>query len=538
MGWFNSLKVGTKLIGGFLMVAVIAAVIGLLGLRSVAELSSLLTTMYSRDIVGLQLASNANLELMSAERAMRNAMLISSVEDLDARKEHLEATQLFINKSKADIAQLDPSFSTEEDQLLLEEVRNTLAVYETAVHTMVGMVEKELIGNANPDSHRFMAAEVRPVANELERLSNALITRKLEAANALDVYAKEVNNRVSILMIILSILGAVIAIVIGAFITRVLTRQLGGEPYEVANIAYSIADGNLATKIDAARAPKGSVVFAMSQMQNSLRQVVTAVRTSSDSIAVGSSQIAMGNNDLSQRTEEQAANIAETAAAMEQLSSTVRNNAELSQQAAQMSLATSAAAVNGGEIVNQVVATMEEVNDSAARIVNIIDVIDGIAFQTNILALNAAVEAARAGTQGRGFAVVASEVRTLAQRSAAASSDIKTLIEGSVGRIQESNKLVDAAGGAMKGIVSQVQQVTELINEISAATTEQTSGLEQINVAVVELSKVTHQNASLVEESAAASVSQSEQTDHLVEVVRVFQLGEEQEEYPLLRVNT
>lgn len=529
MGWFNSLKVATKLIGGFLMVAVIAALIGLLGLRSVAELSGLLTTMYSRDIVGLQLASSANLELMAAERAMRNAMLVRSVEDLDARQQHLEETQQFINEAKADIAQLDPSFTTVEDQLLLEEVRNTLAVYETAAHTIVGMIDIELIGNANPDSHHFMAVEVRPVADKLERLSNALITRKLEAANALDVYAKKVNDRVSILMIALSIFGAMIAILIGALITRVLTRQLGGEPLEVANIAYSIAGGNLATEIDAERASRGSVVFAMSQMQASLRQVVAAVRTSSDSIAIGSGQIAMGNNDLSQRTEEQAANIAETAAAIEQLFSTVQNNAELSKQAAQMSLAASAAAVNGGEIVSHVVSTMDEVNTSSKRIVSIIDVIDGIAFQTNILALNAAVEAARAGTQGRGFAVVASEVRSLAQRSASASRDIKSLIEGSVGRIAEGNKLVSAAGDAMQGIVSQVQQVTELINNISAATTEQTSSLEQINVAVVELSKVTYQNSRLVEQSAAASVSQSEQTDHLVGVVRVFQLGVEQE---------
>ena len=522
MWWFNRLKVGTKLISGFLMVAVIAAVIGLLGLRSVAELSGLLTTMYSRDVVGLQLASSANLELMAAERAMRNAMLIRSVEGLDARKEHLEATQLFINEAKADIAQLEPSFTTTDDQLLLEEVRSTFDVYETAVHTLVGMVERELIGNANPESHRFMAAEVRPVADELEVLSHGLIARKLEAANALDMYAKEVNDRVSILMIILSIFGALIALLIGSLITHVLTRQLGGEPLEVVGIAYSIANGDLNTAINTSRAPKGSVIDAMNQMQESLRRVVAAVRASSNSIATASEQIAIGNNDLSQRTETQAANIAETAASMEELSSTVQNNAELANEAAQTSSSASAAAVSGGKIVSDVVSTMDEVNASSQRIVEIIDVINSIAFQTNILALNAAVEAARAGEQGRGFAVVASEVRRLAQRSASAADDIKHLIDDSVGKVEAGTKLVDEAGAAMKGIVSQIQQVTELINDMSAATTEQTAGLAQINAAVIELSDVTHQNAALVEESARASASLRDQADHLVGVVGVF----------------
>ncbi|MBP6017928.1 MAG: MCP four helix bundle domain-containing protein [Burkholderiaceae bacterium] len=522
MRWFNHLKVGTKLIGSFLIVAIIAAIIGLIGIRSVAELNGLMATMYSRDIIGLRLASNTSIQLLSAERAIRNAMLVRTTEE---RQRHLQATEDFLNGAQKELAQLDPSFTTEQGRALLQEARDTLGVYQKALHNVVALVTTEAIGDPNSRSMTIMSQEVRPIANKMGELTNTLIERKLEDSHALDVQAETLNKQVMRLMIGLTAFGAILAILIGALITRVLTRQLGGEPLEVANIAYSIAEGNLNTKIDAARAPHGSVVAAMSQMQASLRKVVAAVRASSDSIATGSSQIAIGNADLSQRTEEQAANITETAAAMEELSSTVKSNAEVARQAAQLSSSASVAAVEGGVVVGNVVKTMDEMNASSKKIVEIIDVIDGIAFQTNILALNAAVEAARAGEQGRGFAVVASEVRSLAQRSASAARDIKNLIDDSVNKVETGTKMVHAAGESMQGIVMQVKHVTDLINDISAATTEQTTGLSQINDAVVQLSDVTQQNAALVEQSATAAESLSEQAQHMVDVVRVFQIG-------------
>jgi methyl-accepting chemotaxis protein len=319
-------------------------------------------------------------------------------------------------------------------------------------------------------------------------------------------------------LIALTIAGAILAMLLGWAITRALTRQLGGEPAQVAAIADSIASGNLTNRIDTSRAVKGSVIMAMNTMQESLRKLVASVLASSDSIATGAGQIAAGNADLSQRTEEQAANLTETAAAMEELSSTVHSNAEVAMQAASVS------ASRGGEVVNNVVETMAGINDSSKRIVDIIGVIDTIAFQTNILALNAAVEAARAGEQGRGFAVVASEVRSLAQKSAAAAKDIKTLIDDSVIKVEAGSKLVDEAGAAMQGIVAEVKHVTDLISEISAATTEQTSGLSQINDAVLQLSDVTQQNAALVEESATAAGSLSEQAGMLVDIVSFFKV--------------
>lgn len=523
MHWLNTIKVRTKLIGGFLTVAIIAAIIGLLGIRSAAELNSLTDTMYQRDIIGLHSASDANIQLLSAERAVRNAMLAPSQE---VRQQHMQAIPRFLANARKELDQLDPSFTSVEGQALLKDARDSFDIYEKALGTVTALIATEAIGDSER-SVALLSGEVRPIANKIDELINTLIHRKLDDSHALDEHAVKVHKDVMVMMITLTVVGAILAILIGALITRVLTRQLGGEPLEVANIAYSIAEGNLNTKIDAARSPKGSVVNAMSQMQDSLRKVVAAVRSSSDSIATGSNQIAIGNADLSQRTEEQAANITETAAAMEELSSTVKSNADVARQAAQLSSSASSAAVEGGEVVGRVVTTMDEMNASSKKIVEIIDVIDGIAFQTNILALNAAVEAARAGEQGRGFAVVASEVRSLAQRSASAARDIKNLIDDSVNKVETGTKMVHAAGESMQDIVTQVKHVTDLINDISAATTEQTTGLAQINDAVVQLSDVTQQNAALVEQSATAAESLSEQAQHLVDVVRVFQIGTE-----------
>jgi methyl-accepting chemotaxis protein len=295
----------------------------------------------------------------------------------------------------------------------------------------------------------------------------------------------------------------------------------------VARAASAIAEGDLAAPIDASQARPGSVVAAMRDMQRALRQVVGSVREASDSIATGAGQIAVGNADLSQRTEEQASNLEETAASMEELTSTVQSSADTARQAADLARTASAAAQAGGQVVGNVVATMGEINASSQRIADIIGVIDGIAFQTNILALNAAVEAARAGEQGRGFAVVAGEVRALAQKSASAAKEIKGLIHDSVGKVENGSRLVHDAGQAMGTIVTQVQRVADLIGEITAATQEQTAGIGQINEAVTQLDTVTQQNAALVEESAAAADSLNNQAKQLVQAVAVFRLGEQ-----------
>ncbi len=328
-----------------------------------------------------------------------------------------------------------------------------------------------------------------------------------------------------LVMTVIALLALGVGVTAAVVITRSVLRQIGGDPAYAKTVVGEIARGNLAVDIALHAGDNGSLLADMQGMRDKLLSVVTEVRNSSDSIATGSAQIATGNADLSQRTEEQASNLQQTAASMEQLAGTVKNNAEVSSQATQLAAEAAASAVHGGEMVGKVVETMQDISTSSRKIGDIIGVIDGIAFQTNILALNAAVEAARAGEQGRGFAVVAGEVRTLAQRSAEAAREIKTLIGASVEKVEAGAKQVDDAGQSMQAIVAQVQRVSQMISEISNATGEQSRGISQVGDAVTQLDQVTQQNAALVEESAAAAESLRVQASKLAEIVGVFQLA-------------
>ncbi len=321
----------------------------------------------------------------------------------------------------------------------------------------------------------------------------------------------------------------VVALVVGAtlawMIARSILGQLGAEPTELGAAAQRVAAGNLSALPGAEHAPAGSVLSSLGSMQASLAQLVGQVRSASDSIATGSQEIATANLDLSQRTETQASNLQQTAASMEQLSGTVKTSAATAGQANQLATSASAAAVKGGAMVGTVVSTMGDIAASSKKIADIIGVIDGIAFQTNILALNAAVEAARAGEQGRGFAVVASEVRNLAGRSAEAAKEIKSLISASVEKVEVGARQVNEAGASMSEIVSQVERVSQLINELSSASAEQSTGISQVGEAVTQLDQVTQQNAALVEENAAAAESLKHQAAKLAKVVSVFKLA-------------
>lgn len=307
-------------------------------------------------------------------------------------------------------------------------------------------------------------------------------------------------------------------------ITRSIMREVGGEPFYAKQVVGEIAEGNLAVRIALRPGDTYSLLAAMNKMQQSLADVVSVVRGSTESIATSSSQIASGNSDLSQRTEEQASNLQQTAASMEQLAGTVKTSTETASEAARLASTAASAASHGGEMVSQVVATMSAISESSKKISDIIGVIDSIAFQTNILALNAAVEAARAGEQGRGFAVVASEVRTLAQRSAEAAKEIKGLIGASVEKVEAGVRQVHNAGASMGEIVNRVQRVNQMISELSNAANEQSSGIGQVNDAMTQLDQVTQQNAALVEESAAAAESLRQQAGRLAESVKIFKV--------------
>ncbi|HEY9025888.1 MAG TPA: methyl-accepting chemotaxis protein [Burkholderiaceae bacterium] len=329
-------------------------------------------------------------------------------------------------------------------------------------------------------------------------------------------------HRASMVSIVLMLVAGIAGIGVGVLFSRKITG-----PVDFAvGVAERIAGGDLTNQVRAAgRDEIAALLKALSTMQGSLANLVSDVRANSESVAMASSQISQGANDLSARTEEQASALQQAAASMEQLGSTVRQNAENAQSANQLALGASTVARKGGDVVGEVVETMKGINDSSKRIVDIIGVIDGIAFQTNILALNAAVEAARAGEQGRGFAVVAGEVRSLAQRSSDAAREIKGLISASVERVGHGTELVDRAGVTMTEIVTSIARVTDIMGEISAASTEQSSGVGQIGDAIAQMDQATQQNAALVEESAAASESLKEQAHALVQMVSVFKLA-------------
>jgi methyl-accepting chemotaxis protein len=441
-----------------------------------------------------------------AERASAKAMAVNGHEEL---KKSLEA----LNKAVEGATD-----TTERDRSLVAAINQ--------VESRYGPVALAIVELAASDQHdqaiQKMNDECRPLLAALLAAAKTYVDLSKEEARTHVAESAAAYDAQRSLLLTISALSAAVALAVGWLITRRLVRALGAEPADLGGAARRIAEGNLSPVPGADRAPAGSVLASMGTMQAHLVRLISQVRSSADSIATASAQIAQGNNDLSGRTEEQASALEETAASMEELSSTVKLNAENASQANQMAQNASAVAIRGGDVVSEVVETMKGINDSSRQIADIIGVIDGIAFQTNILALNAAVEAARAGEQGRGFAVVASEVRNLAGRSAEAAKEIKLLIGASVDRVEQGSALVDKAGATMAEVVGSIKRVTDIMGEISSASSEQSAGVSQVGEAVTQMDQATQQNAALVEESAAAADSLKSQAQQLVQAVALF----------------
>jgi methyl-accepting chemotaxis protein len=361
----------------------------------------------------------------------------------------------------------------------------------------------------------------RPLFLQAEKSLNKIsgLNEAIAHANVKDGAAAVVSAE--LWMVVAALASAAVAVACAMVIARAITAPIN----QAVKVAQTVAAGDLTSRIEVTTTEEtGQLLQALKDMNDSLVKIVGEVRGGTDTIATASSQIASGNQDLSSRTEEQASSLEETASSMEELTSTVRQNSDNAQQANTLAASASDVAQKGGAVVARVVETMDSINESSKKIVDIISVIDGIAFQTNILALNAAVEAARAGEQGRGFAVVASEVRNLAQRSAAAAKEIKVLIGDSVAKVGVGSKLVGEAGSTMGEVVASVQRVTDIMVEISLATQEQSSGIDQINIAISQMDQVTQQNSALVEEAAAAAESLQDQASKLAQAVSVFKL--------------
>jgi methyl-accepting chemotaxis protein len=514
----RKMKVATKLALSYgLLVGLIVVVAAVCALRFQAigaRVANIVDERYYRVQKITAIADSANAQA----RFIRNTVL--AAKDAEQTADAFKNLEANARATDEGIAEFDKHVDLAKGRELVDAMIAARGQFYKDRDEVIRLVKAGQVDDAahtllvtmRPSQRAFFAA-----IGEITRLQTAIMTHEGQAA-------RDDGHDAIVVTLILAAVSVIAASAMGVTITRGLVRQLGAEPGEVVAIASAIADGNLAIEVRTRAGDTTSILAAMQRMRERLAEVVGQVRLSSDSIATGSTEIASGNADLSQRTEAQAGSLQQTAASMEQLTGSVRSNAETAGVANQLATEASAAASRGGVAVNRVVETMNEIATSSRKIGDIIGVIDGIAFQTNILALNAAVEAARAGEQGRGFAVVASEVRSLAQRSAGAAKEIKTLIGASVEKVDIGARQVDEAGASMSDIVAQVQRVGQLIGEISSATVQQSGGIGQIGDAVGALDRTTQQNAALVEQSAAAAESLSQQAARLTQIVSVFQL--------------
>jgi methyl-accepting chemotaxis protein len=516
MNALNNLKIGARLALAFAAIIVLAVVVGVIGVTRLSALKEDLSLIGNDRVPKVQKLAEITDDVNLIARELRNAIIFADDQKVKASLETVLASRARIGKT---LEALAPTITSDEGQKRLSAVTAARATYIPVQERFVVMIGAGEKVNATG----LLETELRPAQlaylqalDELRDLQIGLITQSVKIAEAEYAQAK---------WLMFTLLAAMAAI--GAALAWWITRSITGPINSAVDVAEKVAAGDLSSRIEVTRNDEtGRLLAALKGMNESLVGIVSTVRNSSDSIATGSAQIASGNADLSQRTEEQASALEETAASMEQLGSTVKQNADNARQANQLALSASNVAIKGGEVVSQVVGTMKGINDSSKKIADIISVIDGIAFQTNILALNAAVEAARAGEQGRGFAVVASEVRSLAQRSAEAAKEIKSLISASVERVEQGTVLVDQAGMTMNEVVNSIKRVTDIMGEISSASTEQSEGVSQVGEAVTQMDRVTQQNAALVEESAAAAESLRDQAQQLVGVVAVFKIGD------------
>ena len=451
--------------------------------------------------------------------AARNLVLVTKPEDMEVEHKLVLQAQAEVVKNMQHLLDLAKTPDVSDD------VRGVIAKIDDIEkrYSPVALAIVDLaLQKKNEQAIAKMNEECRPLLAALVAASDEYFAMTVQRSALVlkgDNESYILNRNI---LIGASVLSIVLAALAGWLITRQLRKALGAEPRQLCEAVSLLAAGDLTGELGVASNDSASVLAALQRMQVSLTSVVSSVRLDSDTVSLAAAEISSGNNDLSMRTEQQASSLEETASSMEELTSTVRKNADNAREANVLATTASDVASKGGAVVGQVMGTMDLISESSRKIVDIISVIDGIAFQTNILALNAAVEAARAGEQGRGFAVVATEVRGLAQRSASAAKEIKALIDDSVNRVDAGARLAAQAGTTMTEVVASVERVSNIIAEITIASQEQSTGIEQINQAVAQMDSVTQQNASLVEEAAAAAESLRDQASHLVQTVSIF----------------
>ncbi|MGK5027960.1 methyl-accepting chemotaxis protein [Janthinobacterium sp. MDT1-19] len=514
MKWFFDLKIATKLILSFGAVLLLTAALGVSAIFSMARINTASTDLADNWMPSVLAAMSMRSDVSDFRRWELAHMLATQDADMAQNETRMTETQ---TKLKADGDNYRRLISEPGEQEVFERflaLNDEFMRLHAAMLSLSREMKKEEARALAVGPSAKVMADMLVVLDKLVSINTDGGVRSSTSADA--TYAASRASLIGLLVGIV-VIGMLLALWVARSVARPLIVAVG--------VARQVAAGDLTAHIVVqSQDETGQLMQALKDMNASLQNLVGQVRSGTDTIATASSQIAAGNQDLSSRTEEQASSLEETASSMEELTSTVKQNADNARQANTMALSSSSIAIEGGKVVSEVVGTMASINASSRKIVDIIAVIDGIAFQTNILALNAAVEAARAGEQGRGFAVVATEVRNLAQRSAAAAKDIKVLIGDSVEKVEAGSVLVGQAGRTMDDIVASITRVTDIMSEITAASSEQSAGIEQVNQAIAQMDQVTQQNAALVEEAAAAAESMQEQAASLSAVVSIFKL--------------
>ena len=512
-----NIKIGKRLGIGFVLILAMTVVIATVGVWRLNDVATSTRAMMAEPLTKERLITDwYGLNFASIRRT---AAIVKS-SDPALGPYFKEDSAASVKRAAELLKQIEPLISGEQEKALFAKILEQRKLYSASRD---GAVKAKADGDVE-GAAKILDGAFTPAAKVYQDLLQELVTMQ---RTSIDATAKQIDASAVRDTSVISMLTG-FAVAFGVLCSWLLTTGITRPLRQALALAETVAAGDLThTVTTSAKDETGALLTALGNMNNNLVSIVSQVRSGTDSIATASSEIAAGNLDLSSRTEQQAGSLEETASSMEELTGTVKQNADNARQANQLAITAAGIASRGGAVVAEVVATMGSINASSRTIVDIISVIDGIAFQTNILALNAAVEAARAGEQGRGFAVVASEVRNLAQRSSQAAKEIKGLIDDSVSKVDIGAKLVDQAGATMDEVVASVKRVTDIIGEISSASTEQTHGIEQVNQAIVQMDQVTQQNAALVEEAAAAAGSLQDQAHGLAQVVSVFKLNEQ-----------
>ncbi|MDP3844446.1 MAG: methyl-accepting chemotaxis protein [Oxalobacteraceae bacterium] len=510
----KKLRIGQRLALGFGVVIALLIMLASLAYVRIASLNSEINLLVKDRYPKTVIANSIKADLNEVTRNMLNVLIMTDPGQIKKELTNIEDKNTSSNAAIATLGQIIADAQGRDQLTAITGLRNKFLPMQSS---FVALIKQD----AKDEAMLKLLFSLRPLQTKyFAQLDNFISYQnsQMEQSGAQSTLAA---NRTALLLLLLAAIAASLSVLVGFFVSRSITRPLN----EAVDVAKNVADGDLTSTITVKTFDEtGMLMHALRHMNESLSKIVGEVRSGTETIASVSSQIAAGNQDLSSRTEQQASALQQTAASMFALTSTVRENADNAQQANQLAACASDVAAKGGAVVAQVIGTMRSINDSSRKIVDIIGVIDGIAFQTNILALNAAVEAARAGEQGRGFAVVASEVRNLAQRSAAAAKEIKSLIGDSVDKVEAGSKLVRQAGITMDEVVASVARVTDIMAQITAASQEQSAGIEQVNRAISQMDQVTQQNAALVEQAAASAESMQNQAVNLARVVSVFKL--------------